>query len=270
MFQLRPLAQTVAQRHEGTLGNVVGHRLLIYFGYPQAHEDDAERAVRAALDLISEASEHLGRGSTGRTRPALRVGIHTGPAVVSTSPNAPEPVVLGTTLDVALRQQAAAAPGTVVISTATRSLVQRGFTTEALAPLSAGRQAGESLVPYRVRETSDVGDEGTVDLAPHGRPRARAGSADEPVGAGPRRDRAGGAAERRARHGQIAAPARHARARERAVGWRRRAMALGPRLALHAEHAASPGRPSAAAHARIGAGELVARAARHAAPHASP
>jgi class 3 adenylate cyclase/ABC-type transport system involved in cytochrome c biogenesis ATPase subunit len=166
MFQLRPLAQMVAQRHEGTLGNVVGNRLLIYFGYPQAYEDDAERAVRAALDLVSESSEHLGRGVTDGLKPALRVGIHTGPAVVSTSPNAPEPVMLGSTLDLALKHQAAAAPGMVVISRATRSLVKRGFITEALDPLSPPAAGGEWLVPYRVREMMDVGDEGIVDLAP--------------------------------------------------------------------------------------------------------
>ena len=60
MMRLRPLAQKVAQRHEATVGNVVGHRVLVYFGYPQSHEDDARRAVRAALDLIAEAADHLG------------------------------------------------------------------------------------------------------------------------------------------------------------------------------------------------------------------
>ena len=167
MLQLRPLAQAVAQRHEGTLGHVGGHRMVIYFGYPHVHEDDARRAVRAALDLVSEAGERLGSGSASdRVRPALRVGIHTGPAVVSVSPNSPEPVVLGTTLDVALRLQASAAPGTVVISPATRSLVQRGFTTEALAPLPPSAGSGARLVPYRVREGSDVGEDAAFDLAP--------------------------------------------------------------------------------------------------------
>ncbi len=69
MMRLRPLAQKVAQRHEATVGNVVGHRVLIYFGYPQSHEDDARRAVRAALDLIAEAGDHLGQAVPG-PRPA--------------------------------------------------------------------------------------------------------------------------------------------------------------------------------------------------------
>ena len=165
-LQLRPLAEAVAQRHEATLGSAVGHRILVYFGYPQAHEDDARRAVRAALDLVSEAGELLGAGVRGRMRPALRVGVHTGLAVVSTGGNASEPVVLGDTLDVALRLQAAAAPGTVVISPATRSLVRRGFETDALAPLPAAGGAVEPLLPYRVRDASGVGEEAVLDLAP--------------------------------------------------------------------------------------------------------
>jgi TOMM system kinase/cyclase fusion protein len=165
MLQLRPLAHAIAQRHEATLGNAVGHRLLIYFGYPQAHEDDAGRAVRAALDLLEDAAEELTpSGPNAAIRPALRAGIHTGPAVVATSPNVPEPVVLGTTLDVALKLQAAAAPGTVLISGATRSLVRRRFTTEALAPLGAAG-AAEPLVPYRVRESRSAEEE-PIDLAP--------------------------------------------------------------------------------------------------------
>jgi tetratricopeptide (TPR) repeat protein len=74
--------------------------------------------------------------------------------------------VLGTTLDVALRLQAAAAPGTVVISAATRSLVQRGFPTEALAPLPPSAGAIEPLVPYRVREGSDLGEADAFDVVP--------------------------------------------------------------------------------------------------------
>ena len=167
MMRLRALAQKVAQRHEATVGNVVGHRVLVYFGYPHSHEDDARRAVRAALDLIEEAADHLAGATAGeRKAPALRVGVHTGLAVVSASPNMPEPVVLGTTLDVALRLQAAAAPGTVVISAATRSLVRRGFATDPMAPLPPIGGVAEPFVPYRVREASGAGDDLGFDLSP--------------------------------------------------------------------------------------------------------
>jgi len=167
MMQLRPLVAAVARRHEGTLGNAVGHRLLVYFGYPQPHEDDARRAVRAALDLLSEADEHDHAGAAGQAATtALRVGIHTGPAVVSASSSTSEPVMLGPTLDVALRLLASAVPGTVVVSAATRSLVQRGFVTEALASLPPAAGASEPLVPYRVREGTDVGEDTSFDIAP--------------------------------------------------------------------------------------------------------
>ncbi len=167
MLQLRPLVQMVAQRFDGSLGNVVGQRLLVYFGYPLGHEDDAARAVRAALDLVVEADTHLGGGTALAVRGrALRVGIHTGTAVVSTSPDAPEPVVLGATLDVALLLLDSAEPGTVVISASTKSLVHRAVTADALPPLPPLAGATEPLVRYRVREGTDSGDDSAFDLAP--------------------------------------------------------------------------------------------------------
>lgn len=167
MLQVRPLVQMAAQRYDGALGSAMGHRLLVYFGYPQAHEDDAWRAVRTALDLVGEVEAHLGGvPGLGRAKPALRVGIHTGPAVVSTSPHAPEPVVLGSTLDVAMRLLASGEPGTVVMSAATRSLVHRGVVAEALPPLPQTAGSGVALLPYRVRDGHDSGEEIAFDLAP--------------------------------------------------------------------------------------------------------
>lgn len=166
-MQLRSIVQQAAQRYDGSIGNAMGHRLLVYFGYPHAHEDDAWRAVRAALDLVGEAAERLaGMPGLGRVSPALRVGVHTGTAVVSTSPNAAEPVALGATLDVVLRFLAAAAPGTVVMSQATRSLVHRGVVAEPLPALAPAPGSGVAMVPYRVREGQDSGEEAVFDLTP--------------------------------------------------------------------------------------------------------
>jgi class 3 adenylate cyclase len=166
MSQLRPLAERVAGRYEASVGTVVGQRLLLFFGYPVAHEDDARRAVRAALDLIVEAGEQPGRAMAPEQAVTLRVGIHTGPAVVSTNPQAPEPVLLGATLDVALRLLASAEPGSVVVSPATRSLVQRSFATDALPPLPPAPGSTDRLVPYRVSEGVDSGAESAVDHTP--------------------------------------------------------------------------------------------------------
>jgi class 3 adenylate cyclase len=73
----------VIQRYEGHIAQYLGDGLLVYFGYPQAHEDDAQRAVRAGLGLV-EALDTLNRRRVpGQAVPlALRVGIHTGLAVV--------------------------------------------------------------------------------------------------------------------------------------------------------------------------------------------
>ena len=167
MLQVRPLVQQAAQRYDGSIGPAVGHRLVAYFGYPQAHEDDAWRAVRTALDLVGEVTERLDdTPGLGRVSPALRVAIHTGTAVVSTVPHAPEPVVLGATLDVVMRLLASAEPGAVVLSPATRSLVHRGVAAEPLPPLPPSPGSGVAMVPYRVREGQDSGEEAVFDLAP--------------------------------------------------------------------------------------------------------
>jgi class 3 adenylate cyclase/tetratricopeptide (TPR) repeat protein len=167
IWQLRPVAERVAQRYEGTVGSVVGNRLLLYFGHPVTHEDDARRAVRAALDLLSEAGASPADGAEAWSLvPTLRISVHTGPAVVSTNPHAAEPVMLGSTLDIAIRLQASAAPGTVVMSAATRALVQRSYSTDELPALPSGPGLTDRLVPYRVRPGSDSGEEPVLDVSP--------------------------------------------------------------------------------------------------------
>ena len=153
MLRVRPLAQRVADSHGGTVGRGLGDRVLIYFGYPKAQEDDARRAVQAALELVAEAGVLLNEGSAARV--GLRAGVHTGLAVVSNNLNQPEPV-LGATLDVALRLESSAEPGSVVISAATRSLVRRRFATEPLAPLPPAGALSEPLIRYAVGDSDDA------------------------------------------------------------------------------------------------------------------
>jgi serine/threonine protein kinase len=67
----------------GHLGSGLGHRLVVYFGYPQAHEDDARRAVKAALRILAEiADANAGAGGERLVKLAVRLGVHTGVAVV--------------------------------------------------------------------------------------------------------------------------------------------------------------------------------------------
>ena len=120
----------VIQRFEGHIAQYLGDGLLVYFGYPQAHEDDAQRAVRAGLGMI----EALGTLNTGLEqnkglRLAVRVGIHTGVVVVGEigGGSRQEHLALGDTPNIAARLQGYAAPDTVVISAATYQLSQGYF-----------------------------------------------------------------------------------------------------------------------------------------------
>ncbi|HEX4961420.1 MAG TPA: AAA family ATPase [Thermoanaerobaculia bacterium] len=153
MIRLRAVAAEVTRRFDGHLGSIVGgQRMLICFGYPQAHEDNAQRAVRAALELVDQVARM--RADSDRGRPivlALRAGVHTGPAVVTVPRQDQEPMTLGATLDLAIELQSHAEPGCVVVSPATCSLIDKGFTLTALPPVQVpGLEA--PLTPHQVLE----------------------------------------------------------------------------------------------------------------------
>jgi serine/threonine protein kinase/tetratricopeptide (TPR) repeat protein len=147
--EVREAAARVAERFGGTVGDSMGHRLALYFGYPQAHEDAAERAVRAALELAAR----IGRLSAGHPiRMALRAAVHTGTAIVLPEP---EQLTLGVMLDVAAGILARAAPGEVLASTATQRLLKEAFPTEALPPVEIPG-TGEFTAIHRVLEAGPV------------------------------------------------------------------------------------------------------------------
>jgi class 3 adenylate cyclase len=117
-------------RYEGTVAQFLGDGFLAFFGAPVTHEDDADRAVRASLDLIEAARTY---GMDVRERVglefAVRVGIHSGPVVVGAvgTDLHYEYLAVGDTVNVAARLQAAAEPMTVLISERTRRLLSDGF-----------------------------------------------------------------------------------------------------------------------------------------------
>jgi class 3 adenylate cyclase/predicted ATPase len=118
------VADTI-QRFGGFVAKYMGDGVLVYFGYPQAHEDDAERAVRAALKLI-EAVVALKSSTPLQTR----VGIATGLVVVGDligSGAAQEQTVVGETPNLAARLQGIAEPNTVVVAESTRKLLGNLF-----------------------------------------------------------------------------------------------------------------------------------------------
>jgi class 3 adenylate cyclase len=118
------VAETV-QRFGGFVAKFMGDGVLIYFGFPQAHEDDAERAVRAGLELIQAL------GALKSSAPLqTRVGIATGLVVVGDligSGPAQEQAVVGETPNVAARLQGVAEPNTVIIAESTRKLIGNLF-----------------------------------------------------------------------------------------------------------------------------------------------
>ena len=123
------VAETV-QRFGGFVAKYMGDGVLVYFGYPQAHEDDAERAVRAGLELVAAVS-----GLKTHAPLQTRVGIATGLVVVGDligSGASQEQAIVGETPNLAARLQGIAEPNSVVIAESTRKLVGNLFELEDL------------------------------------------------------------------------------------------------------------------------------------------
>src|SRR5215471_18228245 len=118
------VAETV-QRFGGFVAKYMGDGVLVYFGYPQAHEDDAERAVRAGLELVAAVG-----GLKTYAPLQTRVGIATGLVVVGDligSGAAQEQAIVGETPNLAARLQSMAEPNSVVLADSTRRLVGNLF-----------------------------------------------------------------------------------------------------------------------------------------------
>jgi predicted ATPase/class 3 adenylate cyclase len=141
----------VIQHVDGYIAHYEGGELLIYFGYPHAHDDDAQRAVWAGLAMVEALATVQTRVEREHgLRLAVRLGIHTGLVIVDTSsPGRHDAVALGDAPAIAARLSSLVAPGTVVISQATYQLVQGRVACQAL-----GRQTlsgvAQPLLLYRV------------------------------------------------------------------------------------------------------------------------
>jgi class 3 adenylate cyclase/predicted ATPase len=113
----------VVARYDGLVAKYMGDGVLTYFGYPRAHEDDAERAVRAGLEIATAVTSLETRGTE---RLAIRIGIATGLVVVGDlvgEGSAQEQAVVGETPNLAARLQALAEPGQIILAGATRRLI---------------------------------------------------------------------------------------------------------------------------------------------------
>jgi class 3 adenylate cyclase len=146
----------VIQRFDGYIAQYLGDGLLVYFGYPQAHEDDAQRAVRAGLAMRDAMASLAKQVAVDKSiRLAVRLGIHTGLVVIGAigSGERQEALAIGDTPNIAARLQGLAAPDTVIVSDATWHLVQGYFAGHDLgSQVLKGVQA--PIRVYRVLGTS--------------------------------------------------------------------------------------------------------------------
>ena len=172
----RAVAEIVAE-FDGFVAKYMGDGVLVYFGYPRAHEDDAERAVRAGLGAI----DAVGRVDVRSTKLQARVGIATGLAIVGDligEGSAQEQQVVGEMPNLAARLQALAAPNTLIIAEATRRQIGGLFDLADLGPQAlagfaepqlAWQVIGEGRILSRFEalrsgETPLVGREEEVEL----------------------------------------------------------------------------------------------------------
>ena len=147
------------QRFGGFVAKYMGDGVLVYFGYPQAHEDDAERAVRAGLELVAAV------GALKTHAPLqTRVGIATGLVVVGDligSGASQEQAIVGETPNLAARLQGIAEPNTVVIAESTRRLVGNLFElddlgSQQLKGIAGAVRAWAALRPASVESRFDA------------------------------------------------------------------------------------------------------------------
>ncbi|MCC7103994.1 MAG: AAA family ATPase [Chloroflexi bacterium] len=148
-----------AARYDGTVDKLIGDCVMVLFGAPLAHEDDAARALRAGLGMqraMATFNQRLER--EGGPRLALRIGIESGEVVAGTRRvgGVSEYTVIGDAVNIASRLQGAAEPGSVVVGETAARLAGAGFAFQALAPLSLKNKArpvaaavllGESAAP---------------------------------------------------------------------------------------------------------------------------
>jgi class 3 adenylate cyclase/predicted ATPase len=128
-------AAAIIQRYEGHIAQYLGDGLLVYFGFPVAHEDDASRAVHTGLSIVNDmATLNIRLSADYGVQLAVRIGIHIGPVVVGEMGGGGrhENLALGETPNIAARLQGLAQPNTIVVTPVTAQLVQRSFVLEEL------------------------------------------------------------------------------------------------------------------------------------------
>jgi TOMM system kinase/cyclase fusion protein len=158
LHDFHELCTEVVMEHGGCVATSVGGKLIACFGYPAAQEDDAQRAVRAALRIRERAGDLRPASDEGASA-QVKVGVHTGLVIVETVTGELErgiPAIQGEAPDIAARLADRAEPSSVVVSQATLVLVSGLFATEPLARPSPARGGSKVLVMHRVLRELEV------------------------------------------------------------------------------------------------------------------
>src|SRR6266702_1359784 len=141
--------EVVLERHGGTVEKFIGDAVMAVFGIPELHEDDALRAVRAAVEMrlaLAALNEQLARA--WGIQLAMRIGLNTG-EVVARDPSEGQSFAIGHAVNVCQRLQESAAPGEILIGDATFRLVRDDVVAEAVGPLALKGKA-ETVEAHRL------------------------------------------------------------------------------------------------------------------------
>jgi len=164
-----PVMAEIVFRHEGTLEKYIGDALMAIWGVPTPHEDDADRALSAALEMRS-AVERLNRGWGEDRRLEIHVGLNSGPVAFGNigSPDYVQFAAIGDTTNVSARVCNAAQAGEVLVSEATRRRLKTGrFALEALPPVVVKGKT-EPLLLHRAGWTPVLETVGVERIQPRG------------------------------------------------------------------------------------------------------
>jgi class 3 adenylate cyclase len=157
-------AAKVIEQYEGHMAQYLGDGLLIYFGWPVAHEDDVQRALHAGLGIVEAITTTLNPrlDQEEGVQLTVRLGVHTGPVVVGEigGGGRHENLATGETVNIAARLEGLAAPNTVVISQVTARLVRDVFVLEDLGAHQL-KGVAEPMAVFRVLGLLDTYEDET-------------------------------------------------------------------------------------------------------------
>ena len=153
--RLEEVARDVVDRFGGMIDRIADEEVVALFGIPVAHEDDALRAARAALELHARLKDGLLGGAAGEGL-KLSSAIHTGRVVTRAAvAGRAGPSIVGESVSVALGLARAAEPGQILLTPASHRVAGAGLRTEPLDPVRI-RSSGDPLVPHRVLGAEDL------------------------------------------------------------------------------------------------------------------